>query len=491
MTRPAAPSLGSPASETRRAPCSALRFARAGVRASARVLRSVAGLLCVLAAPPAVASDTHYQDLLLGQRAMGMGGAFVALADDPSSTFYNPAGLSLMSQSAAGASFGLYGIERRSIDGGFGNPLENADLRQTSFPMASSTFAAAAKFGSGPVPRNAVAFSIFLPYSESIGQRALVQRGGESAVYQLNENDRVLWVGPSYARRFRSGLALGFSLFYENRSFSRASEYSNFFLSPRTGQACAGSSLACALSTSIDMGTGSLFLRVGALWRVDAEWRFGVAFSTPNVHLHGTADITSRRFSALPSGGVDFAVVGAGDQSATTRRPFEIRIGAAYEERDAFTLSLDVSLHGPLTYRRIDSPAFIADPLFVREVRRDTVVNVNLGAELHPRYDIPVRFGLFTNFSSAPELPDLTTQPFLQRIHLFGASASVGYRGESYGLDFGVTGQFGTGVTQAFDAVDQTLLRRTGTTYARVYFFINGIGTVIARNLSRLLEKFN
>lgn len=454
--------------------------------------RSLAALL-LLCAAPALASDTHYQGLLLGQRAMGLGGAFVSLADDPSASFYNPAGLGLMSQGSAGASLGIYGLERRSIEGGFGNPLQPIDLQQTSFPIVATTFAVMARFGAsndGP-PRNAVGFSLFLPFSESTGFHRLVQRGGDASVYGMSESDRTLWVGPSYARRFGENAALGFSLFYDNRAYSRSTELSNFLLAPRAGQACANAPTACSLASSIDSMTGSLFLRVGAMWKVDAEWRFGVAFSSPTLHLHGGADVSSRRFAVVPgSTTVDYAVVGLTEQASYARRPFELRVGAAYEEAREFTLSMDVSLHGPLTYRRIETGAFIADPLYVNEVRRDTVVNVHLGGEYYPTPTLPLRFGLFTNFSSAPEIPDTTARPYLTRVHLFGGSLSVGYQGGGYGLDFGVTAQYGTGVGQAFDSQDQTVLRRAGVSQTLVYFFISGIGSAIARNINRILKNF-
>jgi long-chain fatty acid transport protein len=456
------------------------------VRSAWRVALAV---LSMMLAPAARASDTHYQDLLLGQRAMGMGGAFVSLADDPSSSFYNPAGLALMGRTSAGASLGIYGIERRAVDRGFAGPLDAVDLRHTAFPIIATTFAVATRFGRGASPRNAIGFSLFLPFSDSQSLSRLVQRGGEAGVYQVGENDRTLWVGPSYARRFGSGLSMGFSMFYESRSFSRTSEFSNFLLTPRGGQSCAGTPLACSLATSIDATTGGLFLRVGALWKIDAEWRLGMAFSTPTLHLHGSADVSSRRLVASP-GGVDFVVVGESGVPAYTRRPFEIRFGAAYEESEAFTWSIDVSLHGPLVYRRFDTSAMLVDPLLVREVRREAVVNVNLGAEYFPTHYLPLRFGLFTNWSSAPEIPDRTREPYLARVHRFGASVSVGYRGDGYGIDFGVSAQFGSGVAQAFDPDDQTILRRAGVNHTLIYFFVSGIGTAIARNLNRLLRKF-
>ena len=41
----------------------------------------------------------HYNDLILGERASGMAGAYSAVADDPSGAYYNPAGLAYCQKS--------------------------------------------------------------------------------------------------------------------------------------------------------------------------------------------------------------------------------------------------------------------------------------------------------------------------------------------------------------------------------------------------------
>ena len=43
--------------------------------------------LIVTFAIPVHADDTHYQDFLVGGRALGLGGAYVSLADDPSGVY--------------------------------------------------------------------------------------------------------------------------------------------------------------------------------------------------------------------------------------------------------------------------------------------------------------------------------------------------------------------------------------------------------------------
>src|SRR4051812_22116956 len=41
----------------------------------------------------AVADDFHYRSVLVGERGASLGGAFLAISDDPSGVFYNPAGI--------------------------------------------------------------------------------------------------------------------------------------------------------------------------------------------------------------------------------------------------------------------------------------------------------------------------------------------------------------------------------------------------------------
>ena len=61
-------------------------------------------------------ADNNYQDFLVGGRAIGLGGAFTATANDVTSLLYNPAGLSFVESTSAQLSTSLYGIERGSLE---------------------------------------------------------------------------------------------------------------------------------------------------------------------------------------------------------------------------------------------------------------------------------------------------------------------------------------------------------------------------------------
>lgn len=84
---------------------------RDGGRGSARIQGPLALGLMFFAAQVAHAQPiTHF-----GARAMGMGGAFVAVADDASSVYWNPAGLAIGSKRAVMASIGGKGGDRQHM----------------------------------------------------------------------------------------------------------------------------------------------------------------------------------------------------------------------------------------------------------------------------------------------------------------------------------------------------------------------------------------
>ncbi len=62
---------------------------------SQRVMAAVLGIfvLCASLAGIASADEFHYNNLIIGDRAIGMGGAYTGVSDDPSGLYYNPAGV--------------------------------------------------------------------------------------------------------------------------------------------------------------------------------------------------------------------------------------------------------------------------------------------------------------------------------------------------------------------------------------------------------------
>lgn len=74
-------------------------------------------LLATVAAPAAAGTETGFAFLTLpaGARAAAMGGAFTALADDPSAVFWNPAGIAARTALTAGDEIAVSGVHHESI----------------------------------------------------------------------------------------------------------------------------------------------------------------------------------------------------------------------------------------------------------------------------------------------------------------------------------------------------------------------------------------
>ena len=63
---------------------------------------------------PAIADQFHYRNILMGDRAIGMGGAYAGVADDASGVVYNPAGMAFaLSNDISGSANAFYRREVR------------------------------------------------------------------------------------------------------------------------------------------------------------------------------------------------------------------------------------------------------------------------------------------------------------------------------------------------------------------------------------------
>ncbi|MCX6111981.1 MAG: aromatic hydrocarbon degradation protein, partial [Proteobacteria bacterium] len=72
---------------------------------------------------PVFSEPDHYKNILVGDRAATMGGAYVGLSNDLSGTYYNPAGMAFADGSGISASANVY-QEQHTI---YKNAIRNND----------------------------------------------------------------------------------------------------------------------------------------------------------------------------------------------------------------------------------------------------------------------------------------------------------------------------------------------------------------------------
>ncbi|MBI5490604.1 MAG: hypothetical protein HY905_24940 [Deltaproteobacteria bacterium] len=450
-------------------------------------------------APSARADDTHYQNQLIGERALGLGGAFTAVASDPTASFYNPGGLAMTLSASVSASLNLYGVEHRIVHGGFVSYIngarETADLETTAFPTIPTTFGILRAFGER-LPdgsrRHALAFSMLIPDQTAVAFDATVGTSGQTDldVFRLSEDDRTLWVGPSYAIRISDDLAVGVSAFVAIRTWSRASF--------RSMETPAEPPTAPPTSEFFDLervdaafDSYDLIFRLGAMYRPLPGVRVGLTIGFPSIHIYGdgslSKQLTYARFEPPLEYG-DMQLESASSLPATSFDPLEIRLGLAWEPAEGMLVAFDASYHLPTysSYERIglsqaDRARVSFDDLFADQVERRGVLNANVGFEWVIDGEWPLRLGAFTNFSAAPPLRPY--QPGLEKIDIVGGTISAGYNFEAFAINVGFLGSVGWGKAQALNLVgDPTYLERDAR-YDLFYFFISGAQRIVAETL--------
>lgn len=410
-------------------------------------------------AAPAWADEGRFQDYAVGARAMGLGGAYAAIADDASGIFYNPAGLTDVTHARLNLSTNLYGVELNGT-----TPIESAVLRFESglsaadFIILPSSTGVAMGLGR-PLPggghRHAVAFGTQVPQytSRLVESFERDPATGRTTRFLSSLTDRTLHAGAGYAFRAGPWIRVGFAAHYLLRTvdaqeslISRQDDDARvFFLSENR------------LRSTYHSVRGVVGLKV----RPGPRLTLGASLTTPTLGLWRTASYESAEAAGAPDGpapALDLVRVDHADVDLSSQLPAQLRLGVAFVEPADFALSADVIAYAPSAYEVVPAEALTGVESRVRQipiplkVERGPLVNGAVGFEKLLSDELSVAVGLFTNFTSAPELDyDEVTGVLragssrLSRVHMIGGSFALGFFSEHSLSRLGVTGSTGWG----------------------------------------------
>ena len=451
----------------------------------ARRFALACSMVLSLAAAPARADDTHYQDILVGGRAIGLGGAFTSIADDPSGAYYNPAGLADARNTNLQVSTSLYGFERGSIPKGVISPVpgvENLKVQFTDLIIVPASAGFVKTFG--PLdeeghPYQAYALSVVVPSFRSFtitdSNQGDTDLGAQMlSSYQRRVTDRELWSGLGYGRRVTGRLRLGLSAYYVLRSVADREDVSVRERGP------AGDKFQ-SVTNDITFLNGSLLAILGARFTLDEHWALGASLQSPSVPLHSQLRLlfSSAVSDPTAAGGPRSSLesVSVTGKSETRFAP-AARVGASYSRKYKYLLSADVSYHAPVDYtvvepRAADRQGFDDNRRrlpFDPHISRRGVVNVNAGAEFLVIREVSLAGGIFTDFSSAPRNTSAPMQDQAAHVNLMGLSMSIGYFGQHTLSRLGVLYSFGTG-TDVIPDSDIGRVLETQQSFRRVKYF--------------------
>jgi len=470
----------------------------------AHVVSSVCLALSALLTLPVRADPFHAQTLPLGQRAIGMGGAFAAVADDPSATFYNPAGLVLTNESSLSASLTLNAFDRVTVEDGYRTDDGESSLKQstgTSLPVFVSAVKTLGQRAEDGRRRHALALSSFTRNARRISfdleARGPVGNPGNLQTLTLDMSERTVYYGLSYAYRLTRKLSLGLSSFV---SILRTS-YNEERIAAELGRVLPDGSFASTGSSwssyRAETLVRSFVWRIGALYSVNDKLQLGLMFQPPSLHIRGRASVRTRILESDLSGGAS-SILNVSESNLTSHdpTPWELRLGGRYQLYEWLTLALDGSLYGP-TGNAADpvvavgprSPdpetGAVAQPgSFIAESWYRTFNgNLALGASASLPRTFTVRAGVYTDLSSAPSVPKTSTTYTPPDVNRVGGTLSVGLRNEGYDLSVGAIGVFGVGEGLSFStdpSAGEAAYARTQVRDRMFLVFLNGVRSAIS-----------
>jgi hypothetical protein len=429
----------------------------------------------VLLAQSAHADLFHFNNFLLGDRAIGLGGAYTAIADDASAVVYNPAGMAFALASGFSGSANAFYWKNATYKDTIGSD-DFVEKSSGSVPSFFGGLQQVPSIGKG----SAFGFSVYSPDSDSKSQDDSIVRpelGVENFHRTINAQASTTYFGAGFGTRLSSRLAIGIGA-HVIRIHELTQEYQDATLPANTRDLVLepealdrGALFAdntqntkfiynfLAVEPLLGMQFALLDTVVfGLTYRhpiimeqeldlsLDAQSSFRFADYTPL----SAADISpesKEAWAARRTNGVKISKrtptsysPGLSNGKVTVDEPIgglhsEARVGLAWFASSRFLLSSDFS------YR------FAPPEAEIGILETEDVWNAHIGVEVYPVAFLPVRLGLFTNHDARPAPdPQKTGQP--DHVDYYGAAFAVAWASGGSQIGAGFVGQYGTGKSQ-------------------------------------------
>jgi hypothetical protein len=379
--------------------------------------------------------DSFYsRSLLLGERASGMGGAFVAIADDPSGVFYNPGGIPLAIDDYLSVSVNAF----QSASTTFQDVFPNGDYELNSLAFVPAFFGFTQKAGPGRF-----GFSLLVREVQAVDQNTRITgiNDGENELYALNRQfarERVTYLaGPSYGISINSRLSVGLTAFGVYQS-DRALDMQLGEFNPE------GEGAYFIQNTYLNRRSFGVQPKLGVMLTPFERWSFGFT-AAKTFHLQGWGEArqvapgrNEDGTSVVQNGSFsnDYGVLQLDQLSSRVYSPWEFSGGIAWfpSEELLFSGQFDYVTADP------DYPDFYP-------YRPSSFFNASVGAEWYLLPQLPIRLGVYTNNSSSPVLQDgLFGQP--EHVNLLGYSAGFSFLGAGSSLSVSYSSASGSGAGQ-------------------------------------------
>ena len=393
-------------------------------RKSSTVVPVFFAVCCSLFALPALADEYHYNNILIGDRAAGMGGAYTAVADDPSGLFYNPAGIVYAQGNNVSVSANALHQTKTIYKNALGN---GNDYERDSSALLPNFFGIIQPLGKGRV-----GFSYAVPDSivEDQNQTFYNIPGTTTSKYAINFNksDNTYNFGPSYALELSKEFSVGATLY----AHYRQNEWiSNQLVNKNNGTY----QWLNLFYKSTEWGVKPI---IGMMWSPTSKLSAGLSVSKVTILQSDSVyqsvcsgDIAGICDPTYVPGTAPVRVISTSGEKRAY--PLTSTIGVAYFPSKVLIVSADFSYY-----------AKAQDAVFGD---KEATWNAAIGTEYYLDEKWAIKGGLFTDRANTPKINTGDVNA-LDHVDLYGASLSGSYFTRQSSITVGGTYRQGKGKAQ-------------------------------------------
>ena len=369
------------------------------------------------------ADDDHYKNMLIGERAATMGGSYVAISDDSTGCYYNPAGIAY----AVGDSLSGSGNMLHKMKTIYSEAIGTEDWVRESEALVPNYFGVLKNYKNYSFCFSYVVPEAFIEHQDLVFDNPL---STVKKYYQsLHSEDITYLMGPSAAMKFGENLSIGLTLYYQYRSFIRQYHY---FLE--------------STDSSYEVYYESRKLREDGMMP-----KIGIQWSPWSLLTVGMAVDQSVLLNSNFQGDVSYH--NSTDNSTGTPSPLTLMNRTNSAEKRMFPLHLawGVSFFPtPSLLYTIDLDYYQAS-----EKGRADIMNYSGGTEYYLNPTNAIRFGLFTNYTNLPLPNSSTTAPY-EYLDIYGASFGYTSYSSSSSLTLGAIYTSGSGKAWLYSGLTET-----------------------------------
>ena len=427
------------------------------------------GLGLCLTSAGALADQYHYQNVIIGDRAMGMGGAFGAVADDASGVYYNPAGLAFaLSNDISGSANAM--VTRKIT---YKDTIGGQDFEERSSGTIPAFFGGLQKLDS--ISKKLVfAFGVYTTDGEQKDQDDLVKdtdhgteaADGSKSFARINRFHRTVnfrgstsYAGGAVGYRLSNNFSVGFGLNYVSieeltQEYQDVSTTGDLTIRNEDGSTTTFENTNTVLTQNIRQLLSSIGLQATLGLQFTIQDRFSIGLTLKGGQyltdsFEGSREIRQVQFIPVDGGTVTSYATPIVDDGAKVDGPLgsmqnEARLAFAWFASTKALVTFDM-----IHYGKVDDAADITftGQGGVPYYNREAVTNFATGLEYYLKPAVPMRLGLFSNNSNTPEVEKGKSDQ-LDHIDYLGQTVFLAYVQPNSQIAAGVILQQGSGKAQ-------------------------------------------